>query len=197
MSQSSPRTLVGRVLRVGLAVVDRITDALALSALIAMILVISWQVFARYVLGFTPGWSSETALLLLCWLAFLGIAKGIRDHSHIAVGLVVDRLPALARQVAARVGPALMAAFGIYLIVQGGEFTSLMMNSTLPGTGLPTSVQYAAMPTAGVLITFYSALQVFGLLTPPGTDSTGADHPDAVGGADRADEADPEEGRSR
>lgn len=158
-----------RALRLGLAAADRTTDALTLLGLVAMVLVVSWQVFARFVLGFTPGWASELALLLLCWLAFLGIAKGIREHSHIAVGFVVDRLPRPVRGVAIRIAPALMAAFGCYLIVQGGEFTRLMMYSTLPGTGLPTSVQYAAMPVAGVLIAVYSVLQLFGRipLDPP------------------------------
>lgn len=166
MSQSPSRPAARpiRVLRLGLAAVDRTTDVLTLLGLVAMVLVVSWQVFARFVLGFTPGWASEAALLLLCWLAFLGIAKGIREHSHIAVGFVVDRFPRVLRAVTVRIAPVLMAVFGGYLVVQGGEFTRLMTSSTLPGTGLPTSVQYAAMPVAGVLIVIYSVLQIVGAI---------------------------------
>ncbi|MBB3666334.1 MULTISPECIES: TRAP transporter small permease [Prauserella salsuginis group] len=178
-----------RALRLGLVVVDRTTDALTLLGLVAMVLVVSWQVFARFVLGFTPGWASEVALLLLCWLAFLGIAKGIREHSHIAVGFVVDRLPGILRAVAIRIAPALMAAFGGYLVIQGGEFTQLMMYSTLPATGLPTSVQYAAMPVAGVLIVVYSLLQLFGLIPldppDPGSDAGTAGSAPSGEGDDR------------
>ncbi|WP_245788616.1 TRAP transporter small permease [Amycolatopsis marina] len=141
----------------------------------------TWQVFCRYVLGFTPVWASETALLLLGWVAFLGIAKGIREHSHIALGMLVDRLPRPLRLVTLRLAPLLMAVFGVYLIVQGGEFTQLMMSSTLPATGLPTSVQYAAMPVAGVLILLYSALQLFGLLPLDGADNGSAQGPSSSG----------------
>jgi TRAP-type C4-dicarboxylate transport system permease small subunit len=170
MSQRGSPNAVGRVYRLCLSVVDRVTDTLTLVALVAMVVVVTWQVFCRYVLGFTPVWASETALLLLGWIAFLGIAKGIRDHSHIALGMLVDRLPKAVRLVVLRLAPLLMLVFGGYLIVQGGEFTQLMMSSTLPATGLPTSVQYAAMPVAGVLILLYSALQLFGLLPLDGAE---------------------------
>ncbi|GAA3738762.1 TRAP transporter small permease [Spinactinospora alkalitolerans] len=166
---------------------DLATDALALTGLVVLVLVVTWQVFSRYVLGSTPGWSSETALLLLGWIAFLGIAKGIRDGSHIALGFLVDRFPGALHAVVGRLAPALMLVFGVYLVVQGSEFTRLMANSTLPATGLPTSVQYAVMPVAGVLITLYSALQLFGLLPQAAAETTTGDGPDAAGSDGDAD----------
>ncbi|NHD15923.1 MULTISPECIES: TRAP transporter small permease [unclassified Actinopolyspora] len=188
MSQpASPHPVAARMHRMTLRTLDGITDVLTTTALAAMVVVISWQVFCRFVLQFTPGWSSETALLLLAWLALLGIATGIRDHGHIALGVLVDRLPRPARVVIGRLAPALMVLFGIYLVQQGSEFTRLMASSTLPATGLPTSVRYAAMPVAGVLITCYSGLHLFGLLPerqPTRPDAATANDP----GGDRDDE---------
>lgn len=187
MSQSPPSPATPpRPLRLAIAVVDRTTDALTFVGLVAMVIVISWQVFARFFLGFTPGWASEVALLLLCWLAFLAIAKGIRERSHVAVGLVVDRLPRGARSAAGGLVSVLTALFGLYLVVQGGQFTALMTQSTLPATGLPTAVQYAVMPVAGVLIVVYSVLALFGCIPT-----------DAGASASDADTATPGEGDAR
>ncbi len=182
--------VVTRICRHALRVLDGVTDALTMTALVAMVASISWQVFCRYVLEFTPSWSSETALLLLAWLALLGIAKGVRDHSHIVLGVIVDRLPAVARAVVLRLAPALMLLFGVYLVVQGAEFTRLMASSTLPATGLPTSVRYAAMPVSGVLITLYSALQLLGLL-PPEAGESSTERTADVAGSNRDGEESP------
>lgn len=146
-------------------VVDRLSDLLALVALSAMVLVVSWQVFGRYVLNSSPRWSSEVALVLLVWLGFLGIAIGARERSHIAVEFVVDRLPRPVGAVVGRLAPVLLLVFGLYLVVEGWSFTQLTMRSTLPSTGLPTAVQYAAMPVSGVLISIYGVLHVLGVET--------------------------------
>jgi TRAP-type transport system small permease protein len=148
-----------------LRIVNKLCDGLALSALAAMVLVVSWQIFGRFVLNSSPRWTSEVALLLLVWLGLLGIAIGARDQSHIAIGFVVARLPQRLATVVKRLAPALMLLFGLYLVSYGWSFTLLTMSSTLPSTGLPTSVQYAAMPIAGALISVYGGLQLLGVET--------------------------------
>lgn len=145
--------------------VDKATNALALSALAAIVVVITWTVFGRFVLQQSPGWGPEVALVLLGWIGFLGIAIGVRENGHIAVTFVVDRLPRPARRVIGLLTPLAFLVFGAYLVVQGWDFTQSMMRNTLPATGLPTGVQYAAMPVSGVLISVYSVLHLFSIDT--------------------------------
>ncbi len=154
--------------RAVLRVVDRTTDILALTGLALMVVVVSWQVFGRFVLSDSPSWAPETALVLLAWLGLLGVAIGVREHAHISVTFVVDRMPRRARAVALWFTPVLFLVFGVYLVVQGWEFTQLTMNSTMPATGLPTAVQYAAMPVTGVLVCVYSTLQLLNVRTGRG-----------------------------
>ena len=154
-----------RLGRGGLKLLDRTADTLALGALIAMVLVVSWQVFGRFVLQSSPRWTSEVSLLLIGWLGFLGIAIGIREGSHIAVGYFSDKLPDAFQPAIDRLGPLLMVIFGGYLVVQGWDFTQLMMANTMPATGLPRAWQYAAMPVSGVLVLLYGGMQLFGLET--------------------------------
>lgn len=169
MSATAPPAGQGRVTRAvrgAIRAVDIACDALTLSALVSMGSVLGWQVFARFALNASPRWASEVALLLLAWVGLLGIAIGIREHAHIAVSVVVDRLPERLQRLADHLGSLLMLLFGVYLVVQGTEFTRLMHSSTLPGSGLPNSLLYAAMPTAGVLICVYSLARPFHLTAP-------------------------------
>ncbi|WP_393916188.1 TRAP transporter small permease [Halostreptopolyspora alba] len=158
-----------------LRIVDRTTDTLALTGLAAMVVVVSWQVFGRFVLSDSPPWAPETALVLLAWLGLLGVAIGVREHAHISVTFVTDRLSRRVRTVVLWLTPALFLVFGIYLMIQGWDFTQLTMNSTLPATGLPTAVQYAAMPVTGVLVTIYSCLQLLNVETGRGALATPED----------------------
>lgn len=155
------------------------TNALALSALAAIVAVITWTVFGRYVLQQSPGWGPEVALVLLGWIGFLGIAIGVREKGHIAVTFVVDRLPRTPRRLIGLLTPLTFLVFGAYLVVQGWDFTQSMMRNTLPATGLPTGVQYAAMPVSGVLISVYSVLHLVGVETRRYGDSAPAPNPPA------------------
>ena len=185
MSTAGSATTLGRLGRRGLWLLDRVADTLALTGLVATVLVVSWQVFGRYVLQDSPRWAPETALVLMGWLGFLGIAIGLREGSHIAVGYIVDRLPARVRSVIEKLGHLLMLLFGLYLIVQGWSFTQLMSQNTMPGTGLSRSWQYAAMPVSGVLVSLYALLLLLGVSIKQLVGASGSDYdrPDPVGGS--------------
>ena len=58
---------------------------------------VSFQVFARYVLNDTPPWSEELCRYLFVWVSFLGACVALRRTSHLGVDSVVVRLPPGAR----------------------------------------------------------------------------------------------------
>ena len=58
-----------------------------------MSLIIPWGIFTRYVLGTGSQWPEPIAILLMVIFTFLGAAAGYRAGAHIAVGMLVDRLP--------------------------------------------------------------------------------------------------------
>lgn len=131
---------------------DKLLIATALSMLAGMILVILYQVFSRQILSTTPAWSEELSRVLFVWVAFLGIAYGFKEKLHIGVGLIVDMLPESIQTICDILAKITIIALGGLMIYYGIQFTSLMMNSTLPGLRLPSSVLYAAIPVTGVYI---------------------------------------------
>lgn len=145
--------------------IDAAFEAFTVSCLVAVVFVLLWQVFGREILGSSPTWSEETARVLLVWIGFLAAALGFREGSHIAITFIVDRLPAPLRRGVEWSITGLVLLFGLYLIFQGSQFVADTRHATLPGTGLPRSVLYVAMPLAGFMIVLYTVLQIAGVTT--------------------------------
>jgi TRAP-type C4-dicarboxylate transport system permease small subunit len=51
---------------------------------------------------------------------------------------------------------------GLFLVVQGWQFTTLAMATRIPPTDLPGGVLYAILPISGAMMALYSALHFFG-----------------------------------
>ncbi len=141
--------------------VDRLLVFLSLSALLAMIVIILYQVFSRQILKSTPSWAEELSLLLFVWVSLLGIAYGFRKKLHIGVGFLVGIFPEKLQNLCDLFAKVLVLFFGGVLTFYGWKFTMLMNNSTMAGTGLPSSVLYAALPVTGVYILLYGIELLF------------------------------------
>ena len=148
-----------------LLAVDSFVESFCLLSMLLMVLIVSLQVITRKFFNFVFFWSEEVTLFLLAWFAFMGIAIGCRENLHLSMD-VLDNLSykgflkALDKLIEAST-----FVFGVYLIIYGWEFTSLMSESTLPATKLPNSVLYVVMPLTGVMVCAYSLLQLFGIDT--------------------------------
>nr|WP_220185940.1 TRAP transporter small permease [Paenactinomyces guangxiensis] len=145
--------------------IDSIFESIALLSLLLLVLIVTTQVFTRKLFNFVFFWSEEVTLLLLGWFAFMGIAIGFRENIHMGIDSITSRLPRPVNKVLDKVISISIFAFGLYLVVQGWDFTMLMAESTLPATKLPSSVGYLVMPVTGVMICSYAALHIFGVNT--------------------------------
>lgn len=144
---------------------DSAFEYLGLFFLSAMVVIVTWQVFARQGLGQAPQWSEEVSLILMVWIGFIGIAIGFRERVHIALEFLVSRFPLVVQKAIEKLTCGLVFAFGLFLVIQGWTFTGQTMGSTLPSTGLPRATLYVILPVAGFMICLYSALQLFGVST--------------------------------
>ncbi len=79
----------------------------------AMVALVSAQVFMRYALNSSIGWTDEVSRLTFVWSIFLAIPLGIKAGVHIGMEVLTARLPRHLREILARavalVGAAMMA----------------------------------------------------------------------------------------
>jgi TRAP-type C4-dicarboxylate transport system permease small subunit len=91
---------------------DLLIDALAVIAaalLCALVVLILVDVAARYLRWFSLAWGLEATEYMLYAITFLGAPWVLRERGHIAIELVVERLPARARRATQRGADALGA----------------------------------------------------------------------------------------
>lgn len=120
--------------------------------LVLMTVIISWQVFARYVLNASPAWAEQAALLLMIWYVMFAAAAGVREGFHIRISVFEDALPEPLRRAARILAHALVGLFGVAMAIWGSELVTATWEHVIPTLGLPRGVAYIPIPLAGVLI---------------------------------------------
>jgi len=145
-------------------VFDRIFAAftwLACAILVIQTLLTTANVFCRYVLNFSIYWADETSLVLLIWFTFIALAVGIKIGVHVAIEFVISWMPAkFLDQIVSRFVALCIIFIGCIFIYFGVNLVIEGTYSTLPATGLPSSVDYIFIPICGVLAV-YAAIEEF------------------------------------
>jgi len=139
---------------------------IASCALVVLIVTFGWLVFGRYVLNVTPTWVEQLALLLICYIAFLGAAAGIRENSHIGVTLFRDMLPVSAQKAVIVAIDFILAAFGTIMVIAGITLMRFGWDTHLPMLDIPESFRTLAITSCGGLILLFAGTRgLFRLLT--------------------------------
>ena len=142
--------------------IDKAFEELSKIMLLAMIVIVCFQVFARKLFSYTPTWSLDVTIFLLIWFSFLGIAMGFRERIHLAFTSI--EFSEKANFYIEKLISIFEIIFSLILIVYG---TKLMLNDfgqIIPTMGnLPVAYRTLAVPVSGVLILFYGIFQLFGV----------------------------------
>ncbi|WP_198666171.1 TRAP transporter small permease [Tropicimonas sp. IMCC34043] len=127
---------------------------LLFAGMAALIVSITLQVVTR--VFFTAfGWTEEVARFLLVWLTFLGSVYAWHEHRHIAVTVLVERLPDAARRAATIVALVLALAFLLSLAWVGYEYMSIQSFQKSAAMRLPMSYVYAIIPVSALLMAWF------------------------------------------
>ena len=142
-------------------------------SLAAMIIVVTLTVVLRYCFNTGISWAEEVPRLLVTLFTFLACAMGVRDKTHMCVGIVYNRFKkgGFGRKFLEVFGDVCVLICGLFMLYFGGMRCLKMMGltGTLPMTGLKTWWQFVPIPLAGFLITFDSILYLTGVLKPGDT----------------------------
>lgn len=100
---------------------DRIADVtihIAVLALLGLVVVQGWQVFARYVINDSPSWTEPVTLLLLATAMSLGAATGVHTRRHFGFFLLAARMAPVVRRAVDVFASLVVAVLGV--VIAGG-----------------------------------------------------------------------------
>jgi TRAP-type C4-dicarboxylate transport system permease small subunit len=110
------------------------------------------QVFARYVLNSPTAWSEELARFLMAAVTMLGSATVIRREGHIAVTVLVDRLPRPLASLIALLRDALVIWMAGSLVYYGIGLTQVAGRQVTTGMEISMAYPYSAIPVGSFFI---------------------------------------------
>ncbi len=147
-------------------VLDRVLAVICVVAFVALVGIVSWQVFTRQVLGSSATWTEEAARYMFVGLALFAAAYVFSERGHIAVEILVERLPERLQLAMAVLIEVVVIGFTVLVFMIGGlriaDNAWTQNLSTLP---LSVGQAYLALPISGALIIFYSVYHILGVLS--------------------------------
>jgi TRAP-type C4-dicarboxylate transport system permease small subunit len=121
--------------------------------------VVFLQLFARYALNNSPGWTEEIARYLLIGVTFVGSVTAMRKGTHIAVEALFKYLGATARHWLLVAVDLVVALFCIFLAITAAQL-SLRTNQFMVSVDISKAWVYWTVCASFVAMTIYAALRL-------------------------------------
>ncbi|MFY0682721.1 MAG: TRAP transporter small permease [Thalassovita sp.] len=149
-----------------MAKTERLLDGLsglcilaASCALVVLVTTFGWLVFGRYVLNATPTWVEQLALLLVCYIAYLGAAAGIHENTHLGVTLFRDALGKKISDVLKFFIDIVLSVFGLIMVIASVELFNFGWSTMLPMLDIPESFRTLSALLCGGLVFVFAGLR--------------------------------------
>lgn len=138
---------------------DALTRVAVLLAAISLLLIAAvqlWQVYARYVLNDSPGWSEPVALLLMNTALFCGAAVGVRREQHFSFSLLLDAAQPSLRRWLQSLTQMVVLALGILLVWGGAVLYAAEADVVIAGTRLSEGARFLPLCLGGALMGLFA-----------------------------------------
>jgi len=131
---------------------NKILEITGISLMILMLILISYQIFMRFVLNNAPSWTEEFSIFLTGWFVYLGIVVGVNEGLHISIEMLVARFP---KKIAFWVEIFVNVLIGVaafLLAWHGMLIMQRLSGNRLPATGISVALVNLPLVIAGILI---------------------------------------------
>lgn len=143
----------------GQRLLDRIADIsiyIAVAALLGLVVVQGWQVFARYVINDSPSWTEPVTLLLLSTAMSLGAACGVHTNRHFGFYLLAEHMPPALRRAVDTLAQLIVAVLGGFIAVWAWVLLVDGLQIKTAGAELPQSINYLPLAVGGALMVLFA-----------------------------------------
>ena len=128
----------------------------AVIALLGLVVVQGWQVFARYVINDSPSWTEPVTLLLLSTAMSMGAAAGVHTNRHFGFFLLAEHLNPLVKRAVDALVPLIVATIGGFIAWWGWVLWMDGLHIKTAGANLPQSVNYLPLSIGGALMAVFA-----------------------------------------
>ena len=140
-------------------------NALTGISFLAMVVITTWQVVARYIFKNPSTWSEELVSYLFAWASLFGACLVTGERGHMNIPILAEKLSETDQRILAIVGEIIAMLFSVIILVYGGtQITQLAMGQLTSSLGVAVGVFYVVLPVAGVLNSIYCVLNMVDII---------------------------------
>lgn len=139
--------------------VTKILSVVLICMMAAMVLVVTWQVFTRFILKAPSSFTEELAGFLLIWIGLLGASYAYFVKAHLGIDVLTGKLSGVKRKISEVLVAGIVFLFALYVLVIGGwglVDLTFTLKQISPVMGIPMGYVYLVLPVTGVLFMYYS-----------------------------------------
>ena len=162
LGDAPPPAAHPQLMRVGKVLSALSTGSLYLAGvgLVAMSIIVLWQVIMRFVLNWNNSWTEVTAILVMSWFIFLGAAVGVRENYHLGFDVLLYVLPKGSKRILRTISDVVVLGFAVGMVVYGIVLMRLQWTERMPSLGISGAFRYLPLAVGGVLISLFSVERI-------------------------------------
>lgn len=153
-----------------LRLIDLASGVVVSACMAVMVMVVSAQVFMRYVLNSSFDWADEVSRLAFVSAVFLAIPLGLREGAHVGITILVQYLPPKLRDLLRRVLCLVTAVMLVIVFSKAVSVAALTWSERMGVLRVTSSVFF--MPIIFGLLHSALHLVLLGFGPPPPARST-------------------------
>jgi len=142
------------------SLLDRLATAckfVALTGLVIITLVQAWQVFARYVLNNSPGWTEPVSVFFMGMTVMMAAAVGVREGTHFSFSNILDSMPSGLQTLVRKLLLALTLVVAILLAYWGLNLALENWDVRMAGAPIPAGMRYVPFAIGASIMALFAA----------------------------------------
>lgn len=166
----------------GLLTLSRVLGVISTGALwiagvglVAMTLIVAFQVYMRFVVNASPSWTESGSIMIMSWFIFLGAAVGVRENFHMGFDVLLYVLPKGGKKWLRMISDLAIFAFAFGMVYYGGELALRGWSVRIPVLGLPQTFTYLPIVLSGALMCLFSLERILRRLAGENVDEVELD----------------------
>lgn len=129
--------------------------------LVTMTLLVSWQVFTRYILKNPADWTEEFIIILLIWTSFIGAAYAFGTKDQMALVFLKEGLKGNKKKILIVSIDVIVLLFAVTILIFGGSnVIKTVSEQTTPILGISKGYLYLSLSVSGIITTIYQILNI-------------------------------------
>jgi len=117
-----------------------------------MVVIISAQVWYRFILNDPLSWSEEAGRYLFVWISFMGAAAGVRYQVHLGLDLIEKFLSPRACRFLVVLVNLIIQVFLLIIIYGGFKILGVIRFQESPSMNISMQYPYMAVPVGGIFM---------------------------------------------